>query len=147
MFWDYVKSFFVGPSLMDAMAIEIASLKLLVNDLDGRKNKSSLTLVSPNGVNKIVLTATDYTAGMWISADKNDPAVAIYNQKDHGAVIGIWGKAGKDGNRRGALDVAIAHTLKDGGTIQMIDAGNKLHFLTADSLGGETTQLNTTVRF
>lgn len=115
----------------------------LVEILD--KMKQSITLKSPNGLHTISLMATDLVSGLWIERGEGQPMVTVYNSEPS-AVIGIYGKADKDGWRRGALDIALHHDPKTGGNIQMMDAENKLYTLTPDETG-EGVQIKQRLKF
>jgi hypothetical protein len=137
MFMDYIKQV-LGITALEA---EVADLKAQVADLKAPKN--SLKMVSPNGTRVIEFLVTDNNAGMWMTAGPGKPQVAIYNDVNQGAVVGIWGQADTDGRRRGALDVALSHCFTTGGSIQLIDPENNMFNISPKSpFIGEGTSLS-----
>jgi len=115
---------------VEALEKKVAELTEALDNM-----KHSITLTSPDGKKTIALSAMDYCSGIWISGEKGEPMVAIYNEKHQGAVVGIWGKADDEGYRRAALDVALSYTPNKGASIQMFDANNKVYNLTPEETG------------
>lgn len=123
----------------DAEAFERRVTEKVVEKVAKMFPLDSLTLVSPNGKQKIILTAQDNCSGIWIMGERGEPLVAIYKEATQGACVGLWGPADGEGNRRGGLDAALAYDLSSGGYVQLIDQENSIHDLTCGLVAGFAT--------
>lgn len=132
MILGMIKAILGAPARIAALEAKIAELEAA---LAAAKLTNSLSLVSPDGTKKIELLCQNHTAGIWVSGGSGKPMVAIYNDDNQGAVVGIWGQSDKDGLRRGGLDVSMSHCPTSGGMIQMISPNNTLYDIVPGSVG------------
>jgi hypothetical protein len=122
----------------DPVIDRLNDLEARLAKLEGDATKSMIELVSPNGEHKIIMTATDQGAGIWLQhADIRESFVAIYNGfYEKGAVVAVTGKH-NEGHPMKGHDVAIYSGDPSGGRFQISTDDGQVYPLSADAFIGK----------
>lgn len=91
----------------------LLSVALLAGAARSTGHLDRLTLVSPNGQNRIDLYASDSAPGIWISRGGERPSVNLYCSREEGAVVGCRA------SNRGPLDAAISSSGQGRGVLSL----------------------------
>jgi hypothetical protein len=114
---------------------KVAALIKIKNENTAKLVTKSLeveTITVKNGEHPyfVKITASPTCAGMWVAGDSDDGCVSIYNTKDQGGIIGVYGNP-----MTTALDIAMS--AKDGPVLQVFDrAASKVYMVTPSVLAG-----------
>jgi hypothetical protein len=92
--------------------------------------KSSLRLVSPNGLHSVAIKAGDNSSGIWITRGNGEPYVAMWNSEGLGTYVGVYGRH-QGGRPSKNIDAAL--TVNDNGGVLQLSNRDEVKVYTPDS--------------
>jgi hypothetical protein len=88
--------------------------------------QSSLLLESPNKQYKVLIKATDTTAGIWVSGDPSGSMSTLVSDEKSGSVVGVYGPK-VDGKDWTSMDAALTANGNHGGYIMLSNPDRSDH--------------------
>lgn len=100
------------------MKIVLAVAVLVGAGVAAAPTSSTLLLESPNKKYRVLIKATDTTAGIWVSGDETGSVGALVNDQKTGAVVGVYGPK-VDNKDWTSMSAAITANKESGGYLML----------------------------